>query len=214
MITGLIMFLQDTILPLGAFGVFLGSIIEEVIAPIPSAAVITTAGFIFVAPEMTLASFSTLIFKVAIPAGLGVTIGSLFVYYLAVWGGRFAIDKYGKYIGLYYKDIDNLQKKLEKSNKDEIGVLIARVIPIIPSVAISAFCGIVKMRVLPYCLITFVGTTIRATILGILGSIAGGVYFKYSSVISKFESFTLYLIIILVIGFVIYKYKTNKKDSK
>jgi membrane protein DedA with SNARE-associated domain len=147
MIEYLIHFLQINILPLGFFGVFVASVIEEVIAPIPSALIMTMSGFLFVSGPLSWNIISAVVFKVAIPAALGVTIGSYFIYFIAKLGGRFVIEKWGKYIGLFWTDIEKLQNRLSGTKKDEFIIGGARILPIVPSVAISAFCGILGMNV-------------------------------------------------------------------
>lgn len=205
--------LQTHILPLGALGVFLASVTEEVIAPIPSALVMTMSGFLLVSGSVSASSVSALIFKVALPAALGVTLGSYMVYFIARYGGKFVIEKWGKYIGLYVSDIEKLEAKLSGTRKDEFIIGGARILPIVPSVAISAFCGLLEMNVFKYFVISFVGTFIRGLILGAIGWQMGNVYEKYATYIGAIEDKVLYAIVGLVIGFVLYKYFTNKKTQ-
>ena len=47
MIAETIVLIEKTLLPLGAFGIFVASLLEEVVAPIPSALVQLSAGFSF-----------------------------------------------------------------------------------------------------------------------------------------------------------------------
>jgi len=207
MIEYLIHFLQINILPLGFFGVFVASVIEEVIAPIPSALIMTMSGFLFVSGPLSWNIISAVVFKVAIPAALGVTIGSYFIYFIAKLGGRFVIEKWGKYIGLFWTDIEKLQNRLSGTKKDEFIIGGARILPIVPSVAISDFCGILGMNVFRYFVITFVGVFFRGIILGILGWQVGNVYEKYAQMISSLENIVL-LSTILALGiFIVLKYK-------
>ncbi len=201
MIEALLAFLQVHILPWGAFGVFVASVVEEVIAPIPSALIMTTSGFLFVSGGVSLPTILNLLLKVALPAALGVTLGSFFVYFLARYGGRFVIEKWGKYIGLYWSDIEKLQSKLSGTRKDEIIISTARVMPIVPSVAISALCGIIEMPVLKYTIITFIGMFVRGIILGVVGWQLGNVYQKYAIVIDRVGD---YVLMVLVLGVVVY----------
>lgn len=207
MIENTIIFLQNSILPLGALGVFLASVIEEVIAPIPSALVMTMSGFLLVAGPVSLNTISDLIFKVALPSAFGVTIGSLFVFYVAKYGGKFIIEKWGKYLGLYLEDINKIQQKFSDTNRDELFIGFARVIPIVPSVAISAFCGILQMGLIKYFIITFVGVFLRGIILGIIGWQVGNVYTKYASFISSIESVVLISTGVVILAFIVLKYR-------
>ncbi len=211
MIESLLAFLEVYVLPWGAVGVFVASVVEEVIAPIPSALIMTTSGFLFVSGPVGLGSISLLIFKVALPAALGVTLGSYFVYFVVRYGGKFAIEKWGKYIGLYWSDIEKMQAKLSGTRKDEAVIALARVMPIVPSVAISALCGIIEMPVLKYAVITFLGMFVRAIILGAVGWQLGNVYQRYAVAIDHIGDYVLIVIALAVVVFVgskiVQKYK-------
>lgn len=195
------------VLPWGALGVFAASFIEEVIAPLPSALVMTTSGFLMVTGPISFSAIMALIFKVAIPVALGVTIGSYLIYFAARFGGKFIIDKWGKYIGLYWADVEKLKSRISGTKRDEIFIGIARAIPFAPNVAISAFCGILEMNVVKYFIISFTGTFFRAIALGILGWQVGNVYEKYAHTISSIED-TVLISTILALGvFIVLKYK-------
>lgn len=211
MIEYLISFLQINILPWGALGVFVASVIEEVIAPIPSPLIITMSGFLFVTGPLSWGVIYALIFKVAIPSALGVTLGSYTIYFIARFGGKFFIEKWGKYIGLYWTDIEKFQNRLSGTRRDEIFIGIARVIPFVPSVAISAFCGILEMNIFKYFVISFVGVFFRGIILGILGWQVGNVYGKYVQTISSIENTVLISTIFIIGVFIVLKYKGRPK---
>src|SRR3989344_6226045 len=211
MIEQLVQFLQNHILPLGAMGVFLASVAEEVIAPIPSALIMTMSGFLLVSGPLSVNSISALVFKVAIPAALGVTIGSYFVYAIARFGGKPIIEKWGKYLGLYWGDVEKLQAKMSGSRKDEFLIASARVLPVFPSVVISAFCGIMEMPLMKYFTISFICVFFRGIILGILGWQAAGVYQKYAEIVSSIEKGILLSTILIIVIFVVIKYKGRQK---
>jgi membrane protein DedA with SNARE-associated domain len=207
MIESLILFLQVNVLPLGALGVFLASVIEEVVAPIPSALIMTMSGFLLVSGPVSVGTITSLLLKVALPAALGVTVGSYVVYFEARYGGKFVIEKWGKYIGLYWSDIEKLQNKLSGTKSDELLIAGARVLPIVPSVAISAFCGIIGMNAAKYFLISLVGTFLRGIILGSIGWQVGNVYARYAKVVASVENIVLLSTVFIFIGFVVLKYK-------
>lgn len=211
MIEASIQFLQQHILPLGAFGVFLASVIEEVFAPIPSALIMTMSGFIFVPEGISLVSISKLVFIVALPAALGVTLGSYTIYFIARFGGRLVIERFGKYVGLYLSDIEKMEQKMSGTRKDEYMIAIARVMPFVPSVAVSAFCGIIEMNVFKYFYITLAGTFVRGLILGGIGWQVGNVYEKYAKVIQGLEKWILLSTILGLLVFVVIKYSKRGK---
>lgn len=209
MIEALIHFLQIHILPLGALGVFLASVAEEVVAPIPSAVIMTMSGFLLVTGPISAKAIFALVFKVAIPAALGVTIGSYFVYFIARYGGKPIIERWGKYIGLYWSDVEKIQNKMSGSRRDEVYIGIARVLPIFPSVVISAFCGILEMNAVKYFFISFFGIFLRGLILGSIGWQVGNLYEKYAGVISRAENMVLLSTVLIILIFIVVKYKSK-----
>lgn len=213
MIETLVHFLQQNILPLGAIGVFLASVIEEVIAPIPSALVMTMSGFLLVTGPISLSSLSALIFKVAIPAALGVTIGSYAVYFLARSGGKVVIEKWGRYFGLYWTDVERLKSKMSGTKKDEWIIGTARVLPIFPSVVVSAFCGILEMNLAKYFVISFIGIFFRGIILGSIGWQAASIYEKYAELVSSLEGLVLKILVLIFALFVTYRIYKGKRIS-
>ncbi len=211
MIETLVQFLQQHILPLGALGVFLASVTEEVIAPIPSALIMTMSGFIFVPEGISIISISKLVFIVALPAALGVTLGSYTIYFIARFGGRLVIERFGKYVGLYLADIEKMEQKMSGTRRDEYIISLARVMPFVPSVAVSAFCGIIEMNIFKYFYITLAGTFVRGLILGGLGWQVGNVYEKYATLIQGLEKWILLSTILGLMIFVVIKYSKRGK---
>lgn len=197
--------LQEYLIPLGAAGVFAAAFLEEVVAPIPSAAVMMAAGFFFLEGSWTAGMLGALLFKVALPISLGVTIGSLFIYYIAYFAGKPAILKWGKWLGVSWKEIEAAEQRFSKGAKDELLVLALRTVPIVPSAAIAGFCGLVRMNVRTYAIYTFIGTFARACILGLVGWQVGNVYGRYADVIGRYEDWVLYVIAASVLGFIAWR---------
>lgn len=191
----------------------MASVVEEVVAPIPSALVMMSAGFLFVIGPVDINNVLRLIFIVALPAASGVTLGSLFIYGIAWWGGKPLLIKWGKWIGLYWDDMEKLERRFKESKKDEIVIMGARVIPIVPSVAISALCGFFRMNIFKYIWLTFAGMFIRGLILAIVGWQIGNVYHRYADIISHFESIILIVVISSIAIFLMFKVFSQTKSQ-
>lgn len=205
--------LQAFFIDYGAIGVFLGSIIEEIIAPIPSTIIILGSSFfILEGQSIGLNSILNLIFNVSLPAALGMTIGSFFIYGLCYYIGKPFITKWGKYLTIRWEDIEKTDEKFQEQTKDELILFGVRAIPIIPSVAISAFCGIIRYDLKKYILITFLGGITRASILGFIGWQFGNVYQKIANQISFLEEIVVIIIVIAAIGYLYYNKKKSKKE--
>ena len=197
--------ITSSLLPLlqqyGATGVFLGSIVEEIIAPIPSTMVILFGGFLLVPESATIAQAAgTVMLKVMIPASIGMSIGSLFPYYVAKLGERVAVDRFGKLLQVDWATVEKVQAYFEKRKSDQVFLFIARAVPVIPSVVIGVFCGLIRMPVGSFLLWSVLGNLIRTFILGMVGWAVGAAYATYADSISHVEDFFLYLAVAAVIA--------------
>lgn len=195
-------YIQPIVMEYGALGVFLATLLEEIVAPIPSPLVPLTAGFFLLpAGESFLDILWQTLFMIAFPVALGTTLGSLAVYGIGYWGGKPVIEKSKKWLGLNWNDIEKIEQKLIRGNSDEIVLFILRTLPIVPGVAVSGFCGIVRYPLKTFAVITFLGASVRAAALGVVGWYVGATYLVYANTISKIEDYMLAFVIILALFF-------------
>lgn len=214
MISAVISYLETAILPLGIPGVFAASIIEEIIAIIPSSIVQMGAGLLFLggAPWGVDACI-TLLTHVMLPAAFGVMVGSLPIYYAAYYGGKPIIDRFGRWVGVSWGDVEQAQSRFAASGREELFIFICRALPIMPSVVITTFSGVVRVRFATYLLYTFLGTLVRAGILGILGWQLGALYHTYAPQIDRIEK--VGLLIVVVAGALYYvRYRKKRNNTK
>ncbi len=210
MFAELTLFLEEFIITYGLYGIFLGSILEEIIAPIPSTAVIMGSSFFIMGnSHFSFQAFERLFFSIALPAASGVTIGSLFIYGVVYQLGKPFVDRWGKYLGLSWKEIEKTEEKYLENNLMDLSIFTARALPIVPSVVISAFCGFVKYDIKRYISVTFFGTLVRAFVLGFLAWQFGSLYWQIESKIAISEEIVITGLLIAVTVFIIYK--KNKK---
>lgn len=198
MIGEFVQFVETYLIPLGAAGVFAAAFLEEVVAPIPSAAVMMTSGFFFLKGGWSPGLAKDLVLSVALPIALGVTVGSLFVYGIAYASGKPALARWGKWFGLSWKDIEAAERRLEAKHADTAAVFALRVVPIVPNVAISAISGVMRLHIGKYLAATFLGTFIRALALGAAGWQLGALYWKYAGMVDRVGDWVLYSLVALV----------------
>jgi membrane protein DedA with SNARE-associated domain len=171
--------LQTIIISYGAMGLFIGGIVKEFI-PIPSTAIILGSSFLLLKGQaITINSILNLLFIVAIPVSVGMTIGAIITYIPCFYIGKPFITKWGRYISLKWEDIEKMDKKFENKTTDHIILYLIRATPIIPSIILSAFCGIIRYDLKKYIIITFLGGLTRAIIFGIIGWQFGNVLQGY-----------------------------------
>ncbi len=216
MLENIIQFIHVVIAQHGAWGVFVATLLEEVIAPIPSPIVSLAGGFFLIAPNSSLLEACVeAALTIGLPVALGISMGSSLVYGICFFGGKSMIERYGKLLGLSWADVEKAEERLVRGNWDEVILLLARVLPILPGVAVSALCGIIRYRFVSFLSITFVGAFIRAFFLGIIGWKVGELYESYADTFAILEKYGSYVLIILAFLFlIVYLSKAVKQRRK
>lgn len=196
---------QEIIVQYGALGALLAAFTEEVIVPIPSAIVMMSSGFLFLSgTAVSGASLVRLLLLAALPIATGLTLGSLVTYGLAYRYGREAVDRWGKYFGLKWSDVEGLTNRLERRHAQSPLILFFRLVPVIPSVVINITCGFIRYPLLKYLPVTFLGVLVRAYVLAFLGWQIGGAYHRYSQLLDGFEKLGL-VAVVLGLGYWLYR---------
>ncbi|MBI2278983.1 MAG: VTT domain-containing protein [Candidatus Brennerbacteria bacterium] len=201
--------LIQTIAPLveqyGVLGVFFLSLIEEIVAPVPSSLALMAAGFFLIPQGENFAAIALPAFlKVILPASAGLTLGSLFVYSVAFLGGKSAIVRWGKIFGLTWGKLEQAEARFTRGGADEVIIFVLRAVPITPNFLISAVCGIVRYPVKRFIIITFFGGVARAILMGFLGWSVGGAYAQYAAQFSSLSNFIVMALGIFAVVLVIF----------
>lgn len=168
--------IQHMIVHLGALGVFLASVLEEIIVPIPSTLVQAGSGLFLLGgiPVSFLGLLKLFVF-VAFPSALGVTLGSLVIYGIIYYGESLALEKYGKYFFIKQDKLEKVRLAIVTYPRITLVLTMVRFIPLFPNVLITAACGLLKIPLRQYLVTTFFGILIRAFYLGAIGWLTGNV---------------------------------------
>lgn len=181
--------------------VFIGSILEEIIAPIPSPFVMTTAGSLLAAQG----SAYSAILVIALIAAVGKTIGCIFFYILADKAEDVVLKRWGKYLGFSHTQVESIGKHFDGSIKDDLIIILLRALPVMPSTPVSLAAGFLKINIYTYTRATFIGNFFRAIIFLYIGY--EGLH-TLTQGIDSLESVIKILIVIglaALVGFVYYK---------
>lgn len=187
---------------LGWAGVFYASLLEEFIHVVPTSVVQLTAGAILLSgTPLSWALVGKSILIIGLPAAVGVTVGALPYFALGWFGGKPAVEKWGKWLGVSWKLVEDFDKKLSRTWWDELVFTGLRVLPFIPSIPISLGAGVVRLPLRTYLTGSFVGTFIRASVMGVIGATIG----SRVSVLGKFMTHGEYaglfiIVIVCVVG--------------
>ncbi len=199
-ITGIIIqYITNLISSGGYFFVFFLMVLESMIFPVPSEAVMPFAGFLIFQQKF---SFLGVIFF----STLGSIVGSLLSYYIGFYGGKPFILKYGKYFLLKQEDLTKTENFFAKHGEKTI--FISRFIPVVRHL-ISLPAGAAKMNVFKFSLYTILGAAIWHTFLSWVG-------FALKQNWQKIEQFTSFLdyffLAVIIAAIVIFIFKRHKKQ--
>ena len=132
-------------------GVFLAALIETIIPPIPTMAVFPTAGYIASQNGLGLGE----VFLLGIVGGIGASIGSSVIYFIALKLGRAALLKYLERVKVSEKKLERVEKWFQKYG--DKAVLFGRMIPVFREM-ISVPAGLLKMNIKKFLVYTVLGS--------------------------------------------------------
>ena len=124
---------------------------ENIFPPIPSEVVLTCAGFLTTCSELTR-------FQAILSATLGSLLGAVVLYGL---GRALPVEKLS-HLGFQPEEIEDAERWFCKRGK--IAVLLCRCVPMVRSL-ISIPAGTARMPMLPFLLLTAIGTAVWDTVL-------------------------------------------------
>jgi membrane protein DedA with SNARE-associated domain len=199
----------------GPLSMFIGGIVEQIIVPIPSPIITMSGGVFLVSKQGNFFNiFWQIITRVSLPYSIGAVIGTGLVFFIAYFGGRPLLDKFGKYIGISWKLIEKVRADFQKTIADELFILIAVIIPVVPVSLISAFSGGFRFKPAKFFPIMFLALIIRAIILGFIGFNLGEAFTGLAHGMDELESILTVVGAFLILGFLYLKReKWLKKNS-
>jgi len=207
MFDALVLWLEQTAqsVPLPLF-VMMGGIVEEIIAPIPSPFVSTLSGSITSAQQL---GFPYLLW-ICVLATIAKTVGAYIFYVIGDKLEDLAVPRFGKYIGVTHKDLENFSNRFGGTWRDDVTLLILRAIPVMPSTPISLVCGIIKIRLRTFFISTFFGFYIRNLCFMLIGYTGLTAMESLMSGIDTAETVLKILIVgggVAILGWLYYKRK-------
>jgi membrane protein DedA with SNARE-associated domain len=144
----------------GYGGVVVLMALESTVLPVPSELVIPPAAFWASQGRMSLTG-------VILAGTLGSYLGSAVSYWMALWGGRLAVDRFGKHFLLSREKLERAERFLHRYEAG--GIFFARLLPVVRHV-ISIPAGVLRMGFGKFSVMTLSGAAIWCSILAWLGA--------------------------------------------
>ena len=204
LLTPVILWMTALMAATGPLGVVLLMGIESACIPLPSEVIMPFAGFLAFRGQMTFlglgaGSPAAQIAIAGLFGALGCNLGSIPAYELGAWGGRRAVERYGKFIFLNLDHLDQAHRFFERFGS--WAIIAGRMLPVIRTfIALPA--GIARMDRTRFHLFTFLGSLPWCLLLALVGYKLGahwntlGVYFH------RFDAIILALLVLAAAWFV------------
>src|SRR3990167_6814347 len=177
----------------GYSGIFILSALESAAVPIPSEVVIPFSGFLVITGKF---SFWGVVW-VATLANLA---GSVVLFLVGRSGGRWFVEKYGRYLLIHKIDMDRADVWFEKHGVR--AVFFSRMLPVVRTF-ISLPAGIAGMNIWKFSIFTFLGALPWNFVLAFIGYKAGENWNLLHNYFRKANIFIVALILIVVVWYVI-----------
>jgi membrane protein DedA with SNARE-associated domain len=194
---------QDVIERLGAVGVALLVVLENVFPPIPSEIVLPFAGFVAQRGDG-----SVLVMIVA--ATIGAVVGALVLYGVAALIGPARltafISRFGRWFGVKPADLARAEAWFDRHAV--AAVLLGRCVPLIRSV-VSVPAGFRRMRLAPFVVLTAIGSAVWNTALIGAGAILGDQWERVEPYVAVLQWIVIASIVLLVGRFALTKLRSR-----
>ncbi len=207
MLGDLAAWVQDVIERLGAIGVALLVILENVFPPIPSEIVLPFAGFVAQRGDG-----SVLVMIVAATAGA--VVGALMLYYVAanIGPARLSafITRFGRWFGVKPADLARAEQWFDRHAI--AAVLLGRCVPLIRSV-VSVPAGFRRMSLVPFIAYTALGSAVWNTALIGAGAALGNQWENVEPYVAILQWAVIVVIVLLLVSFVVRKLRNRHVPS-
>ncbi|MGO1544298.1 MAG: DedA family protein [Gulosibacter sp.] len=192
---------------LGAPGVGLLVLFENLFPPIPSEIILPLAGFTAGSPDGSFTWVEALIWATA-----GSVIGAYLLYGLGAWLGHDRTVKLLSYLPLV--DREDIDKTIAWFNKHGYWtVFVGRMVPIFRSL-ISIPAGVERMSWWRFGLFTFAGSAIWNTIFVYGGFVLGNNWQVLEEVAGWFQYIVIAAVVALVIWYIVHKIIKARREQR
>jgi len=182
----------------GYAGIFLLSALESAAIPIPSEVVIPFSGFLAASGRFN-------IWLIVLTATLANLAGSIILFWIGRSGGRWILERYGKYVLIHKHDMERGDKWFAKyGNK---AVFWSRMLPVVRTF-ISLPAGVSGMNFSRFFLLTILGSLPWNAGLAFIGYKTGE---NWNILHGYFRKADIFIVLFIVVLIVVYLWKHVQK---
>jgi membrane protein DedA with SNARE-associated domain len=172
---------------LGYGGVAFLMAIESACVPLPSEVTMLFAGYLVATGRFSLN-------LVAIAGAIGCLIGSYVAYFVGARGGRWLLERYGRYLLIAPHELEIADRFFERWGPH--AVFISRLLPVVRTF-IAFPAGVARMRLLPFTIYTLAGSYLWCLGLAYAGMKLGQHWDALAPYIHRFDGAIAVVIVVL-----------------
>lgn len=199
MLETIINYIVDLVDSLGYLGIFITTLVEGTLIPIPNEITMIPAGYLVATGKMNM-------FGVLVAGILGNLVGGLITYYVAYHYGRGLLTRFGKYVFFTEDKLHKVERYFRKHGP--ISIALGRIMPGLKHF-ISFPAGLAKMNIKLFSVFTLIGGGAWLVTLVLLGYFIGDNEATVGPYLKKMQWF-IAAGIALVVG--LYMIYTKKKS--
>ncbi len=197
-------FARDAVTSAGYPGILAAMVAENLFPPIPSEVVLPLAGY-----EVSQGSLTFL--ATVLVATLGSLTGALILYAIGRYGGRPAVDRWGRVLRVTHADLDRAERWFDRWG-DWI-VLLSRLVPLIRSV-VSVPAGLMRMSVLRFAVLTTLGSLLWNFLLVGAGYQLGSRWEEISALIGRWSDVMLVIAVLSLAAAVVWLWRRRPATTR
>lgn len=186
-----------------------GSLIEEIISPLPSQAIMIFAGSLAKTEHVG----QLMLVFMALTGAIGKTVGCLFYYVFADKIEDLIVPRYGKYIGVSHEQLERVGKKLGHTWADDVALFFLRLIPAIPSSPVSIACGLIKVSLRTFIVTALLGSFLRNWFYLLIGFYGWEAYRRSLRPFLQYREYLFLVLGVVILGGGIWFYRRWRKKS-
>jgi membrane protein DedA with SNARE-associated domain len=187
LLSGISAWIVAMIAALGYGGIVLMMAIESACIPLPSEVTMPFSGYL-----ITTGRFSLNL--VAVAGAVGCLIGSYAAYYAGASGGRWFIERYGRYLLIAPHELEIADRFFARWGS--AAVFVCRLLPVVRTF-IAFPAGVARMRILPFTIYTLAGSYLWCLALAYAGMKLGQ---HWDALGPYFHRFDGVIVALLVLG--------------
>lgn len=173
--------------------VFLLMVGESAAIHLPSEVILPVGGWLVVRNH----DLGTLgILQLSVVAALGNTLGSTLLYAGGRFGGRRLVRRYGRYFLIHESDLDSAERRTGRHRY--WALLLSRVLPVVRTYG-GFVAGLLRMPLLPFLLLTFLGSFVWSALFIALGVSLGE---HWQEIRRPAEIAGIVIVVLMVVGLI------------